>query len=143
MLISDWSSDVCSSDLLDNEAPRSLAGSELAVWIYRANIALIQKADLVAANMNAFRGAEPDSGTAFEVGYAVALGKPVWAYTDDSRPLVQQIPAIRQPGGSVHTDTQGYTIEDFGLNLNLMIACSSQVVTGTVEDCLSEMAAHA
>src|SRR3546814_17195676 len=61
---------------LDNEAPRSLAGSELALWIYRANIALIQKADLVAANMNAFRGAEPDSGTAFEVGYAVALGKP-------------------------------------------------------------------
>src|SRR3546814_2572918 len=84
---------------LDNEAPRSLAGSELALWIYRANIALIQKADLVAANMNAFRGAEPDSGTAFEVGYAVALGKPVWAYTDDSRPRVQQIPAIRQPGG--------------------------------------------
>src|SRR3546814_8171664 len=82
---------------LDNEAPRSLAGSELALWIYRANIALIQKADLVAANMNAFRGAEPDSGTAFEIGYAVALGKPVWDYTDDSRPRVQHIPAIRQP----------------------------------------------
>jgi nucleoside 2-deoxyribosyltransferase len=128
---------------LDNEAPRNLAGAELALWIYRANIALIHKADMVAANMNAFRGAEPDSGTAFEVGYAVALGKPVWAYTDDSRPLVQQIAGIRHPGGSAHTDTLGYTIEDFGLNLNLMIACSSQVVTGTVEDCLSEMAAHA
>src|SRR3546814_16856763 len=129
MLISDWSSDVCSSDLLDNEAPRSLAGSELAVWIYRANIALIQKADLVAANMNAFRGAEPDSGTAFEVGYAVALGKPVWAYTDDSRPLVQQIPAIRQPGGSVHTDTQGYPTEDFRLNLNLTLSIRPPGVT--------------
>ncbi|HWK71929.1 MAG TPA: nucleoside 2-deoxyribosyltransferase [Burkholderiaceae bacterium] len=128
---------------LDNEAPRSLSGSELALWIYRANIALIHEADMVAANMNAFRGAEPDSGTAFEVGYAVALGKPVWTYTDDPRPLVQQIPGIRQPVGPVHTDTQGYTIEDFGLNLNLMIACSTQVVIGTVEDCLSEMAAHA
>lgn len=128
---------------LDNEAPRSLAGSELALWIYRANIALIHEADMVAANMNSFRGAEPDSGTAFEVGYAVALGKPVWTYTDDPRPLVQQIPAVRQPGGPAHTDTQGYTIEDFGLNLNLMVACSTQVVVGTVEDCLSEMAAHA
>src|SRR3546814_17777154 len=128
MLISDWSSDVCSSDLLDNEAPRSLAGSELAVWIYRANIALIQKADLVAANMNAFRGAEPDSGTAFEVGYAVALGKPVWAYTDDSRPLVQQIPAISQPGGSVHNHTQGYTLEALGLNPHQMIACRPEGV---------------
>src|SRR3546814_20092095 len=34
---------------LDNEAPRSLSGSELALWIYRANISLIQQADLVAA----------------------------------------------------------------------------------------------
>ncbi|MGB3288344.1 MAG: nucleoside 2-deoxyribosyltransferase [Burkholderiaceae bacterium] len=128
---------------LDNEAPRNLAGPELALWIYRANIALIRQADMVAANMNAFRGAEPDSGTAFEVGYAVALGKPVWTYTGDARPLVQQVPGVRQPGGPGHTDTQGYTIEDFGLNLNLMIACSTQRVVGTVEDCLSEMAVEA
>src|SRR3546814_11204941 len=135
MLISDWSSDVCSSDLLDNEAPRSLAGSELAVWIYRANIALIQKADLVAANMNAFRGAEPDSGTAFEVGYAVALGKPVWAYTADSRPPVQQIPAIRQPGGSCHTDPQAYNIADLSLNLTLDKALSFPLVRGQGAKC--------
>lgn len=128
---------------LDNEAPRNLNGPELALWIYRANIDLIQQADLVAANVNAFRGAEPDSGTAFEVGYAVALGKPVWVYTDEGRPLVKQVPSIRAPGSSVYTDTQGYTVEDFGLNLNLMIACSAQVVIGSVEDCLSEMAEHA
>ena len=36
-------------------------------WIYRANVAMIQRADLVMANLNPFRGAEPDSGTAFEV----------------------------------------------------------------------------
>ncbi|WP_041683361.1 nucleoside 2-deoxyribosyltransferase [Pusillimonas sp. T7-7] len=128
---------------LDNEAPRSLSGSELALWIYRANISLIQQADMVAANVNAFRGAEPDSGTVFEVGYAAALGKPVWVYTDDARPLIKQVPVIRAPGSPVYTDTQGYTVEDFGLNLNLMVACSAQVVIGSVEDCLSEMAEHA
>lgn len=128
---------------LDNEAPRSLAGPELALWIYRANIGLIHQADMVAANVNAFRGAEPDSGTIFEVGYATALGKSVWVYTDDVRPLVKQVAAIRAPGSPVYTDTQGYTVEDFGLNLNLMVACSAQVVIGSIEDCLSEMAEHA
>src|SRR5690606_30314616 len=128
---------------LDNEAPRNLGGQELALWIYRANIGLIEQADMVAANVNAFRGAEPDSGTVFEVGYATALGKPGWVYTDDARPLVKQVPVVRSPGSLVYTDTQGYTVEDFGLNLNLMIACSAQVVIGSVEDCLSEMAGQA
>ena len=128
---------------LDNEAPKNLSGAELALWIYRANINLIQQADMVAANVNAFRGSEPDSGTAFEVGYAVALDKPVWVYTDDARPLVKQVASIRSPGTSVYTDTSGYTVEEFGLNLNLMLACSTQVVIGSVEDCLAEMAQHA
>ncbi len=128
---------------LDNIPPRSLNGPELALWIYRANIALIRQADLVMANLNAFRGAEPDSGTVFEVGYATALGKPVWAYTSDGRPLVQQAAAIRQPGGGQYIDTQGYTVEDFGLNLNLMIASSARVVVGTAEDCLADMAGQA
>jgi len=128
---------------LDNSAPRTLAGADLALWIYRANIALIQQADMLLANVNAFRGAEPDSGTAFEIGYAVALDKPVWAYTDEARPLVKQLPAIRQPGGATYTDTHGYTIEDYGLNLNLMLACSTEIVIGTAEDALAEMAGHA
>ncbi|MGV8248427.1 nucleoside 2-deoxyribosyltransferase, partial [Pseudomonas aeruginosa] len=51
-----------------------------AAWIYRANIGLIERADCVLANLEPFRGSEPDSGTAFEVGYALALGKPVYAY---------------------------------------------------------------
>lgn len=128
---------------LDNNAPRTLAGADLALWIYRANIALIQQADMLLANVNAFRGAEPDSGTAFEIGYAVALDKPVWAYTDEARPLIKQLPAIRQPAGATYADTHGYTIEDFGLNLNLMLACSAEIVIGTAEDALAEMAGHA
>jgi nucleoside 2-deoxyribosyltransferase len=47
------------------------------------------------------------------------------------------------PGSGIYADTMGYTVEDYGLNLNLMIACSAQIVIGTEEDCLSEMAAHA
>lgn len=41
-----------------------------AAWVYRANVGLIERADCVLANLEPFRGSEPDSGTAFEVGYA-------------------------------------------------------------------------
>ena len=126
---------------LDNTAPTGLQGPALANWIYQANVALIRKADAVMANANPFRGAEPDSGTAFEMGYAVALGKPVWAYTGQHEPLVKQC-ATRMASDVVprYLDAQGYTVEDFGLNLNLMLACSSVIVVGDAEQCLKEMA---
>ncbi len=136
---------------LDNTAPAGLSGPELARWIYRANVALIERADLVMANLNPFRGAEPDSGTAFEVGYAVALGKPVWGYTRQAGTLIEQTRAVPAPvdpaagdpaAGSParHVDAQGYTVEDFGLNLNLMLACSARIVVGGPDDCLARMA---
>lgn len=123
---------------LDNAAPPELSGRALAQWICEANIGLLRRADMVMANLNPFRGAEPDSGTVFEVGYAAALGKPVWAYTGKSASLIEQVAAGRD--GARAVDAQGYTVEDFGLNLNLMIACSAQVVAGGPEDCLRRMA---
>ncbi|MGV7242049.1 nucleoside 2-deoxyribosyltransferase [Caballeronia sp. M23-90] len=65
----------------DNKAPSNLGPADKAAWIFRANINAIRSADMVMANLNDFRGrGEPDSGTAFEVGFAAALGKPIWAY---------------------------------------------------------------
>jgi nucleoside 2-deoxyribosyltransferase len=125
---------------LDKAAPANLAGRELAAWIYRANIALIQRADGVMANVNPFRGAEPDSGTAFEVGYATALGKPVWAHTSIGGSIVDQVAVGKSADGLCHIDAQGYTVEDFGMNLNLMLACSATVVVGDVDDCLTRIA---
>jgi len=125
---------------LDNEAPRSLAGPALAQWIYDANVALIHQADAVMANLNMFRGAEPDSGTAFEVGFAVALGKPVWAYLDTSTSLVDRL-AVREEGELPrYVDKEGYTVEDFGLSLNLMLACSATLIEGDATACLARMA---
>ncbi|MFP3741650.1 nucleoside 2-deoxyribosyltransferase [Achromobacter sp. SIMBA_011] len=126
---------------LDNAAPVGLSGAALAQWIYRANVAMIQRADLVMANLNTFRGAEPDSGTAFEVGYAIALGKPVWGYTAQAGSVRQQVAvgvAADDPDRAV--DAQGCTVEDFGLNLNLMLACSARIVVGDAADCLARMA---
>ena len=39
--------------------------------IFQTNIDLIRKAQIVVSNLDPFRGPEPDSGTAFELGYAL------------------------------------------------------------------------
>lgn len=109
----------------------------LARHICEANLALIAQADAVVANLNPFRGHEPDSGTAFEVGYARALGKPIWAYTEQTRPLLEQIESTERHGR--HFDSQGYEVEDFGLCMNLMLACSVTIVQGDARQCLQTM----
>jgi nucleoside 2-deoxyribosyltransferase len=119
----------------DGGLPAGLSAQAAARWICDANLALIRSADAVMANLNDFRGAgEPDTGTAFEVGFAVALGKPVWGYRSDERPLVARV--------AVRTDDQaafcarGFIVEDFGLPLNLMLACTVELVIGDAATCL-------
>lgn len=111
-------------------------GPDDAARIYRANIALIRGADAVMANLQNFRGYEPDSGTAFEVGFAAALGLPVWAYGAPSEPIIAQV-----PGDASGVDRDGYLIESFGLSRNLMLACSATIVDGDVRACLAAMQA--
>lgn len=125
---------------MDNDAPPGLHDKALARWIFDANIALIRKSQYVMANVNNFRGLEPDSGTSFEIGYAAALGLTVWAYTADGRPMIEQIPCRMTPDG-YRVDADGFTVENFGLPRNLMLACSTTLVIGNERDCLAAMAA--
>ncbi|WP_176060245.1 nucleoside 2-deoxyribosyltransferase [Paraburkholderia sp. BCC1876] len=126
---------------LDSVAPTGLPRAELAAWIYRANIAAIGAADIVMANLADFRGAgEPDSGTAFEIGFATASGKDIWGYRDCATPLLRHVPTTMTGAGRVCE--RGFLVEDFGLPVNLMLACSSRIVTGGPEACLRAMAAE-
>lgn len=103
---------------LDNDIPQGLAMEDAAQWICKSNMAMLTQADAVLANLESFRGHEPDSGTVFEVGVAIALGKPVWAYFPESVPLRQQV-STDQFGCC----PDGYIVENFNLPKNLMIAC--------------------
>lgn len=124
----------------DNEAPSNLGPVDKAAWICRANIDAIRSADMVMANLNDFRGrGEPDSGTAFEVGFAAALGKPIWAYRSHARSLVEQIAETSDALSSLPMCALGYVVEDFGLSVNLMLAISARLVVGGPADCLREM----
>ncbi len=100
---------------LDKQVPAGLHGPEAARWIYDANIALIRQADMVMANLDDFRGpGEPDSGTAFEVGFAVALQKPVWGYLGDAGSLRERVGVGIDDQGRVR-DARDFLVEDFGL----------------------------
>lgn len=63
----------------DESAPVDIS----AQAIYENNMRLLRSAQGVIANLAPFRGAEPDSGTVFEVGVAAAMGIPVAVYGHD------------------------------------------------------------
>jgi nucleoside 2-deoxyribosyltransferase len=95
---------------------------QTAEAIRKANLDLIRRADIVMANLNPFRGFEPDSGTVYEVGFAEALGKPVFSYASDRRHMLQR---LREHQRLSENDThcrEGKTIEHFALSHNLMFA---------------------
>lgn len=114
-----------------------------AAGIFEANIALIRSADAVLANLNPFRGCEPDSGTCVEVGFALALGKMVIGYVADEATMVARVERVLGPlcaatGGRL-MDRDGMLVEDFGLPLNLMLAVPARIVVGGLAAALAAL----
>lgn len=101
---------------------------------------MITKADVVLANLNPFRGAEPDSGTCFEVGYAAALGKSVIAYCATHESMPERVSrCLKQTVTQTEAgwfDQEGWQIEHFDLPFNLMLAVPAQSVIGGLEEAL-------
>lgn len=112
-----------------------LDGDEVtAAGIYQANLRMIRSADAVLANLNPFRGDEPDSGTCFEVGFAVARGLPVIGYLSDGRRQIDKVGDGERP-----LDANGQLIENFGLPLNLMLAIPCRIVVGDLRAAVAEL----
>jgi len=121
---------------LDHSVPEGIEHPpEQALWIYQANLSLIAEADAVLANLNPFRGAEPDSGTAFELGYAAALGKPLYGYLDEGGDCAERLPCEWQ-GEEPGRDRDGNQIEGFGLPLNLMLGVPVRIAVGGPREAL-------
>ncbi len=122
---------------LDNIIPDKASPHETARAIRDANIQLIKSSDIVMANLNPFRGIEPDSGTVFEVGYACALGKDVYCYATDCREMIARIREKQQLPADTTMCREGKTIEDFNLSHNLMMI--DLVVAKDAESCLTNI----
>ena len=114
---------------LDTELDLSTLPAKEAGWqISQANENLMRKCDLLIANMTPLRGPSMDVGTAFEVGFMRALGRPVLGYTNVDGTLLERTRVqfsgdLRPREGSADLveDPDGLQVEDFGLVDNLMI----------------------
>ncbi|HRK17988.1 MAG TPA: nucleoside 2-deoxyribosyltransferase [Hyphomicrobiaceae bacterium] len=90
--------------------------------IAMANEGLMRSADCIIANLTPFRGVSMDSGTAFEVGFMRALGRPVFGYTNVVEDFAVRARAYRA-GARIagDCDRADIEVEDFDLAENLMI----------------------
>lgn len=91
--------------------------------IRAANLNLIRTAHGVIANVSPFRGPCADDGTAYEMGFAAALGLPVFAWSADVRSLLERTKSrlILTGSDGEWRDGDGMLVEEFGLPVNLML----------------------
>lgn len=133
--------------------PGGATPTEIALEIFDICVRMMTDADFVIANMTPFRGVSMDVGTAVEVGYMYALGKPVFGYTNNPESYRARVLAT----GVVTPDAED--IEDFEFADNLMCEAAvlrshGTVVRGTApaadrltsmesfERCVRQAAAH-
>jgi len=115
-----------------------------AMLIYRSDLALMNSCDICIANMTPFRGPSMDVGTAYEMGWMGAQGKPVLGYTNDAGDFTHRTGAhfggrhklTPRPSGALE-DPEQMMIEGFGLVENLMldggvISAGFEIVTNHV-----------
>lgn len=94
----------------------------------------VRDCDILLANLNDFHGWEPDSDTSFECGMAYQLGKALYGYMADTRPMIHRIPNL----GPAHEyrDACGCNAENFNYPINLMFSSSMPIWEGSFEAAL-------
>lgn len=105
---------------LDNSSELSTRAS---MAIFRANEAMMNAADAIIANLTPFRGPGADPGTVYELGYMAGRGKRCFGYSNDPSAYADRVRRhveVRRHEGRL-IDPEGLTVEDFGLNDNLMM----------------------
>jgi nucleoside 2-deoxyribosyltransferase len=104
-----------------NEDAGTIAG-ELEVWqtIYQKDIAMMERSDIIIANLTPFAGASTDAGTLIEIGWFLGKGKPIFGYSNSPESFESR---MRRQLGEGHADL---SIEGFHLPDNLMIVGAVQ-----------------
>lgn len=159
--IARWQKEVC---LLHGLTPlhpmdnnMDLAGdpTTLPLRIFRADVGQMIEADAICANMNEFLGADPDSGTCFEVGFFAgfntALGlaratrpqRPIYGYVDADEGYQARIARWERNLKDTAVWRQWrFSTVDMRINLMMEMAMSSTgaFVTTGFEDCVRRIA---
>ena len=131
---------------MDNNVDITDSSYHTGVKIYRGDVNQIRACDIVVANCNPFRGSLVDDGTAYELGFGNALGKPSYGYVRSERSckerMIDRDLAFLSPDMNLYVDSQHYLIlDEFGSLINLMMQCGmtehgGRLVIGSFEDCL-------
>ena len=107
----------------DPALPLTAQGLAISCAMERA----MRACDAMIVNLTPFRGPSADVGSAYEMGFMRALGRPIFGYTHDTRPFRDRVAAfcggplrLRASGG--HEDPDGMAIEPFQMHDNLMLA---------------------
>jgi nucleoside 2-deoxyribosyltransferase len=118
------------------DAQLDLAGlpkAEAARRISEANEGLMRSCAALIANLTPFRGVSMDAGTAFEVGFMRALGRPVLGYTNVVADYRARAEVYRSaPPPLPDFDHPEAEVEDFDGAENLMIEVAILASGGTV-----------
>ena len=110
-------------DMVETEPSEAMARE-----IYASVLERLRSADAVIVNLTPWRGPNADAGTAFEAGFAAALGKPVFAYLNvtaedeaDYRGRVEAVIGAAPDEEGRWRDLDEGEIEDFALPENVML----------------------
>jgi nucleoside 2-deoxyribosyltransferase len=100
--------------------------SEWGLSISRAMERVMRGCDAMIVNLTPFRGPSADVGSAYEMGFMRALGRPMFGYSNDGRLFLERVTAfcggaIRQRPTGEPVDPDGMAIEPFELHDNLML----------------------
>lgn len=122
---------------MDNQV--DMTSPTAASDIFHGNMAMLTSANFIVANLEPFRGPEPDSGTVWECAHGYTKGIPVFGYCQGDASMADRVrrygPVVCRNG--LFFDKDNLLIEDFGSPVNLMISQSLELlVIGTVEDAL-------
>ncbi len=103
---------------------------EFGLCISDINENLIKSCQIVIANITPFRGPSADVGTVYEIGFAHALGKKVFAYTNTTMSFTER--TVKALGFEVTRDVDGKLRDANGMFLEEMNLVDNLMVDGCV-----------
>jgi nucleoside 2-deoxyribosyltransferase len=98
----------------------------------------MRRAEICLANITPFRGVSADPGTVYEIGFMIALGKAVFAYTNHPDDYGLRVRSIWYAGHEIDEASgrprgpDGIAIENHGMADNLMIDGGIEATEGKV-----------
>lgn len=123
---------------LPNNHPLDMENPDLrkrADSIFRDLETIMKETTVIIADLEAYRGSEPDSGTVYEIGMAYADGLKCYGYTRDKRPLACKDQKYVMRDKNVY-DEHGNQAPYRDLPFAPTVVGSTKIVEGDFDDCL-------